>query len=69
MTIEVRQLVVRVIVEEPPPRPRTHSAEFGGQSHERRGRADLQLPPAERRALVAECVREVLRALERIRRR
>lgn len=73
MTIEVRQLVVRVVVEEA---ALPHAVEGAGEGVQRArdpqlppGRDRRSMPAAERRALVATCVREVLRALERSQRR
>lgn len=69
MTVEIRQMVIRAVVErrpEPalqiqPPRP---GLNFGSTSV-----APGPLPPPQQDALVAACVREVLRQLERSRER
>lgn len=67
MTIEIRQLVVRAVVEGRPAEPRARAAD-------RRGRpgaavASSALPCEDRESLLGACVREVLRRLERTRER
>lgn len=58
MTVEIKELVIRAVVEAgPAPEQREPPAR------------QAELSPLDREALVAECVREVLRTLERRRSR
>lgn len=63
MTIEIRQLVIRAVAKAPrrDPGVSTQPPSVLGQP----GPVRPSLGRAERRALVAECVRDVLRILER----
>ena len=62
MTVEIRQLVIRVVAE-------PQGSEPGGAVPLQAGSDGGSLSAAERQALVAECVREVLRTLARRRER
>jgi Family of unknown function (DUF5908) len=69
MTIEIRQLIIRAVVQEAP------EAVPGGAVGPAAGSPPAPppawpgLPEEERRALMAACVREVLRKIERARER
>lgn len=70
MTIEIRQLIVRAVVEhEHGSASRQQSAPPEHARATQRAPKAPQLSAAERRSLIAECVREVLHCLERTRRR
>lgn len=56
MTVEIKQLIIRAVVE-------SRHDPVGAAEASTPGRA----PPEDRQALVAACVREVLRQLERSR--
>ena len=62
MTVEIRQLVIRAVAEPQGSQP-------GGAVQIQAGSGGEGLSPAVRQALVAECVREVLRTLARRRER
>lgn len=67
MTIEIKQLILRAVVEERRDRP--HAA---GGAASRGAVADRAVPPelaVDRDAVIAECTRQVLRELQRGRRR
>ena len=62
MTVEIRQLVIRAVAE-------PQSSQPGGAVQIQAGSDGGGLSAGERQALVAECVREVLRTLARRRER
>lgn len=65
MTIEIKQLIIRAVVEEDRDRPR---AAGGPGSRTASASADRLAPPAaavDRDAVIAECTRQVLRELQR----
>lgn len=67
MTIEIRQLIIRAIVEaapdgDSPAAPRLHAAPGPASAGPT---AAPPLDPTDRQSLVAACVREVLRELKR----
>jgi hypothetical protein len=67
MTIEIKQLVIRAIVDgrgESSP-PRTGAPVVRAPEPIRRSRPDPAAPSQDRDAIVAACVREVLRKLKR----
>lgn len=66
MTIEIKQLIIRAVVEEPRPRPAAaHTSRTAPEPARPAASSQPGEPGVDRDALIAECTRHVLRELRK----